>query len=96
MPFHVYILSNKPRGVLYTGVTGNLLKRIYEHKNKTESGFSNRYNLMRLMYAEEHQTAYEAICREKQLKNWHRDWKINLVESINPEWNDLYESIMWT
>ncbi len=96
MPFHVYIISNKPKGVLYIGVTRYLLKRIYEHKNKVSPGFSNKYNLIRLVYAEEYQTAYEAICREKQLKNWHRSWKIKLIESMNPEWNDLYDSLIWT
>jgi putative endonuclease len=93
MKFHVYIITNKPKGVLYIGVTNNLARRIYEHKEKLIEGFSKEYKLTNLVYAEEYRSSIDAITREKQLKRWHRDWKINLVESINPEWNDLYLSI---
>lgn len=94
MPAYTYILSNKPKGTFYIGVTTHLARRIYEHKHKMVDGFSKRYNLVYLVYAEEHQTITDAIAREKQLKNWHRDWKIKLIESINPEWNDLYETLI--
>ncbi len=94
MSFYVYIITNKPKGILYIGVTNNLARRIYEHKNKMVKGFSKRYNLDYLVYAEEYQTAYDAITREKQLKNWHRDWKIGLIESINPQWKDWYETFL--
>ena len=94
MSFYVYILSNKPKGVLYIGVTSNLPRRVYEHKQKTIEGFSKKYNLTMLVYAEEYKNPNEAIAREKQLKNWHRHWKINLIETINPSWNDLYHTLI--
>jgi putative endonuclease len=94
MSFYVYIITNKPKGVLYIGLTNNIIRRIYEHKNKMVDGFSKKYNLVNCVYVEECKMAYEAICREKQLKNWCRDWKINLIESINPNWNDLYEDFI--
>ncbi len=78
---------------MYIGVTSNIARRIYEHRQKTVLSFSKKYNLMKLVYAENYKTPQEAIAREKQLKNWHRDWKINLIESINPQWNDLYETL---
>jgi putative endonuclease len=87
--FHVYILSNKFRGSLYIGVTNNLLRRVYEHKQKVIEGFSKKYKLTMLVYVEEYNNVNEAIAREKQLKNWHREWKINLIESVNPNWDDL-------
>jgi len=93
-PAYIYILSNKKNGTLYIGVTSNLAKRIYEHKQKAVSGFSKQYNLDKLVYFEVIDTIEAAIKREKQLKNWHRQWKINLIEETNPDWNDLYESIL--
>ena len=90
MKFYVYIITNKPKGVLYIGMTNDLTRRVYEHKQKTIEGFGKRYNLNKLVYVEEHGAPLDAITREKQLKNWHRDWKIELIESINPQWNDLY------
>ena len=86
-------MTNKPKGILYIGVTNNLARRIYEHKEKLTEGFSKKYNLTKLVYAEEHNMASQAIAREKQLKNWHRNWKINLIESINHAWEDLYEGL---
>ncbi|WP_323738892.1 GIY-YIG nuclease family protein [Candidatus Trichorickettsia mobilis] len=86
---YVYIITNKPRGILYVGVTNDIARRIFEHKQKIIKGFSQKYNLDRLVYVEEFQIPREAIIREKQLKNWHRDWKINLIESINPDWHEL-------
>lgn len=91
--YFVYIVTNKINGVLYTGVTSNLKKRIWEHKNKTIKGFSSRYNTDRLVYYEIFNNADEAIHREKCIKHWYRGWKIEAIESSNPEWNDLYSDI---
>ena len=86
---YVYILSNKRNGTLYTGVTSNLVKRIFEHKEKVVSGFSAKYNLDLLVYYEERWSIEEAIQREKQLKAGNRKKKLSLIESINPDWKDL-------
>jgi putative endonuclease len=91
--FHVYIMTNRPNGTLYIGVTSNLLKRVWEHKNKVVEGFSRRYNLDKLVYHEAHGDAEQAILREKRLKKWNRDWKIQLITGMNPNWKDLYEDI---
>ena len=90
--YYVYIMSNKSK-TLYIGVTDNLTRRVYEHKNKLIEGFTKRYNLTKLVYYEVTNDINAAIRREKQLKNWHRQWKINLIESVNPEWRDLAEDI---
>ena len=86
--YYVYILTNKSK-TLYIGVTNNLDRRIYEHKNKLIDGFTKKYNLDRLVYFEVFNNIEDALRREKQLKNWHRQWKMNLVESVNQEWKDL-------
>ena len=86
----VYLLSNRPNGTLYTGVTRNLPKRVWQHKSKIMKGFSARYNLSRLVYFELFEDIYEAISREKQIKAGSRKAKIKLIESENPEWRDLY------
>jgi len=88
--YFVYIMTNKPRGVLYTGVTNNLIKRTYQHKYKLLEGFTKRYNLDKLVYYEVHNNPSSAIIREKRIKKWRRAWKIKLIESMNPEWQDLY------
>ena len=88
---YVYILSNKRNGTLYVGVTSNLVKRIFEHKEKVVSGFSAEYNLDLLVYYEERWSIEEAIQREKQLKAGNRKKKLSLIESINPDWKDLSE-----
>ena len=88
---YVYILSNKRNGTLYVGVTSNLVKRIFEHKEKVVSGFSAKYNLDLLVYYEEWWSIEEAIQREKQLKAGNRKKKLSLIESINPDWKDLSE-----
>lgn len=88
---YVYILSNKRNGTLYVGVTSNLVKRIFEHKEKVVSGFSAKYNLDLLVYYEERWSIEEAIQREKQLKAGNRKKKLSLIESINPDWKDLSE-----
>jgi putative endonuclease len=87
---HIYIITNKKNGVLYIGVTSDLSKRIWEHKNKITKGFAAKYNLDKLVYCEHYESIEEAITREKILKNWKRDWKIKLIEAANPHWNDLY------
>lgn len=79
---------------MYIGVASNLIKRIYQHKNKYVEGFSKHYNLSKLLYYELFNSMTEAISREKQLKNWHRDWKINLIIRSNPKFRDLYEDII--
>jgi len=89
--YFVYMLTNKSNKVLYIGVTNNLERRMYEHRNKMIDGFTKRYNLTKLGYFEETSDVRSAIQREKQLKNWHRDWKISLINRFNPNWNDLSE-----
>lgn len=88
--FCVYILSNKKGGVLYIGVTSNLLKRIYEHKNNLADGFTKKYNVHNLVYFEQTTDAMSAIAREKKLKKWKREWKVELIEKENIDWRDLY------
>jgi putative endonuclease len=85
----VYILSNFRRGVLYTGVTANLPQRLYQHQTGEGSDFCRRYNLRRLVYAEQQPDIRTAIAREKAIKAWKRDWKVRLIEEANPEWRDL-------
>lgn len=85
----VYIMTNKPRGVLYTGVTADIVQRYWQHRNGLGSAFVRRYGLDRLVRAEPYPTIIDAIAREKQIKNWHRQWKIELVESDNPEWEHI-------
>jgi len=87
--FFVYIVTNKLWGTLYIGVTSNLEARIFQHKNGTIEGFTRRYGLHLLVYAEECANAHAAIHREKRLKKWPRTWKINLIRTDNPDWNDL-------
>jgi putative endonuclease len=87
--YYVYILTNKSNEVLYIGMTNNILRRVFEHQSGMIEGFSKRYNLKKLVYYESTNDVNSAINREKQLKNWHRDWKINLITDTNPEWKDL-------
>jgi len=90
----VYILASKRNGTLYTGVTSDLVKRVYEHKNGLADGFTKKYKVHHLVYFELHEDMYAAISREKQIKKWNRAWKLDLIEKSNPEWKDLYESIV--
>ncbi len=92
--FYVYILSSQRRGTLYIGVTSNLLKRVYEHKNGMVDGFTKKYGVKMLVYYEAHGSAESAITREKQIKKWRRAWKLELIEKKNPGWRDLYAEIL--
>jgi putative endonuclease len=85
----VYILASGKHGALYVGVTSNLLKRLHEHRTGTTKGFTDRYGVKRLVLIEPCPDMASAIAREKQLKRWHREWKINLIEATNPDWRDL-------
>jgi putative endonuclease len=87
----VYVLASKPNGVLYIGVTSDVLSRISMHKQDLIEGFTKRYGVHRLVYYEMHETMDEAIRREKQLKEWKRAWKVRLIASMNPEWIDLFD-----
>jgi len=92
--YYVYILTNKYNGALYIGVTGDIKKRMNEHRNGTFEGFTKKYDLKRLVYMQGYQYISEAIYNEKRLKRWHRSWKINLIEQFNPRWSDLSENFM--
>jgi putative endonuclease len=89
--YYIYILASQKNGTLYIGVTNNIERRVLEHKEKINQGFSSRYNISRLVYFETFQYINDAILREKRLKKWNRQWKINLIEEENKEWNDLSE-----
>jgi len=89
--YFIYIVSNKKNGTIYIGVTSNLPKRIWEHKNKIFDGFTAKYDLNKLVYYEVHSEILAAISREKRLKEWPRKWKLALIEKMNPMWEDLYE-----
>jgi len=90
----VYLLASKPYGTLYIGVTSNLVKRVWQHKNDVVEGFSKKYSVHTLVYFEQYSDMLTAITREKQLKKWKRNWKIHLIEKDNPNWDDLYDSIL--
>ncbi len=89
----VYILSSKPNGTLYIGVTSNLPKRIWEHRQSVADGFTKKHGVKTLVYYEVHETMLAAIACEKQIKSWKRDWKINCIIKANPNWLDLYDEI---
>ena len=91
--FYVYILASKRNGTLYTGVTSNLVQRVWQHKNNVIEGFTKKYNVKFLVYYEAHDNAENAITREKQIKKWRRNWKLRLIEESNPHWKDLYDNI---
>ena len=95
MPLHpcVYIVTNQRNGTLYTGVTGDLPERIWRHKQGTADGFFKRYQTTRLVWHEVHETMEEAIIREKQIKKWKRSWKLELIETNNPQWIDLHNTL---
>lgn len=89
----VYLLASKRNGTLYVGVTSNLIKRIWEHKNHVVAGFTNKYGVDLLVWYEVHETMASAIGREKAIKEWKRTWKLRLIEERNPNWNDLYDTL---
>jgi putative endonuclease len=92
--FYIYFVTNKQFNVLYIGVTNNLIRRVYEHKNKLTEGFTKKYNTNRLVYFETHETIEAAIAREKKIKGWVRKKKDALINQKNPMWNDLYKSLL--
>ena len=91
--YYVYILASGKKGTLYIGVTGDLIRRVMEHKNGKIAGFTKKYKTNQLVYYEQTDRIISAIEREKQMKAWKRSWKINLIEAVNPQWRDLYEDI---
>ena len=91
--YYVYIMASKSK-TLYTGITDDLVKRVFEHKNKLIKGFTKKYSVHLLVYFEEFNDIDTAITREKRLKKWKRAWKLKLMESLNPEWNDLYKEFV--
>ncbi|MBP1728967.1 MAG: nuclease family protein [Deltaproteobacteria bacterium] len=94
MQYYIYILASKKNGTLYIGVTSDLIKRIYEHKNDLVEGFTRKYTIHNLVYFEATESIESAITREKQLKKWNRAWKTNLIEKSNSAWNDLYTDLL--
>ena len=92
--YYVYILANKRNGTLYIGITNNLTKRIYEHKNNLIEGFTKKYNIHNLVYYEITNDIRSALAREKRLKKWKRRWKFELIEKSNPKWEDLYNDLL--
>jgi putative endonuclease len=91
--FYVYIMASNRNGTLYTGSTSDLIKRVWEHKNQVTQGFTAKYKVHMLVYYEMHESYVEAARREKRFKKWPRQWKLNLIEKMNPVWDDLYEKI---
>ncbi len=91
--FYVYILASKRNGTLYIGITSDIVKRVWQHKNGIGEGFTEKYGIKNLVYYEIHRDAENAIKREKQLKKWRRAWKLELIEKNNAQWRDLYEEI---
>ena len=89
----VYLLANKRSGTLYVGVTSNIAQRVWQHKNDLRPGFTSRYGVHRLVWYEAHDTMESAITREKAIKEWKRDWKIELIENSNPSWRDLFSDL---
>ena len=92
--YFVYILASKKNGTFYIGVTDNLVKRVWQHKNKITEGFTYYYDVDKLVYFEQSNDVLSAITREKQFKKWNRDWKIRLIVEKNPDWKDLYNDII--
>ena len=90
----VYILASRRNGTLYTGVTSNLVQRVWQHKNNLAEGFTRKYGVHILVWFELHVTMQSAIEREKAIKEWHRSWKLALIEAVHPQWRDLYDDII--
>ena len=94
LPYFVYLLASRRNGTLYVGVTNDLIRRVHEHKNDLVDGFTRRYGVHLLVWFESTPSVEAAIHKEKQIKNWKREWKVALIEKTNPDWLDLYESIL--
>ncbi len=92
--YYIYILASKRNGTLYVGVTNDLLRRVYEHKNNLIEGFTKKYGVHKLVYFEETFDIESAILREKRLKKWNRKWKLELIKKVNPNWEDLYDGLL--
>ena len=92
--FWVYIMASRPRGTLYVGVTRDLIRRIYQHREGLLDGFTKEHGVKMLVYYEQHTTAMYAIQREKNIKHWSRAWKIDLIRTLNPDWRDLWDDIV--
>jgi len=92
--FYVYILASRRNGTLYTGSTDDLLKRVAEHREKLRDGFAARYAVSRLVWYEAHNSRETAFLRERRIKEWRREWKLDLIERMNPEWADLFETLL--
>jgi putative endonuclease len=91
--FYVYVLASRRNGTLYVGITSNLVQRTWQHKEGFVSGFTKEHDVKKLVWYEQHETAEGAITREKQIKKWNRAWKVELIETANPYWNDLYSQV---
>ena len=94
MPYYVYILASRKNGTLYIGVTNDLIRRIYEHKNKSISGFTSQYDVDQLVWFDQTDDVMSAISTEKRVKRWNRAWKVALIEKTNPQWRDLYPGLL--
>ena len=92
--FYVYVLASRPNGTLYTGSTDDLLKRIVEHREKLRGGFTAKHDVSRLVWYEVHASREAAFVRERRIKEWRREWKLDLIERMNPEWADLFETLL--
>ncbi len=92
--YYVYILASKRNGTLYIGMTNNLARRVWEHREGSVEGFTKKYNINRLVYSETYDRPQDAIQREKRLKKWNRAWEIPIIESVNPDWEDQYETLI--
>ena len=94
MSYYVYLLASRRNGTLYIGITNDLVRRVWEHKNDVVEGFTKKYQVHQLVWFEQADDVVAAIAREKQLKRWNREWKLRLIEASNPEWNDLYDELI--
>jgi putative endonuclease len=92
--YYVYILANRRYGTLYVGITNNIVRRVFEHRIDLVEGFTKEHQVHHLVWYESHDDVLQAIVREKRIKKWRRDWKVNLIQGINPEWKDLYEEFL--
>ena len=92
--YFVYIMASNRNGTLYVGVTNDLVRRVFEHKQKVNKAFTSKYDVTKLVYYEQTSDIHEAITREKRIKSWKRRWKLGLIEAMNPDWDDLFETLL--